>query len=136
MKLQAVRDMALSNFQHLFANVHIAKKTLKELNNKTVQLVWKWIHLNTTINTTRSIIFMKKSEGGLGVPNIEWIYSATRTSHLLRMLNNDDLTVRAMARGSLLLDLRKRKIPLAPRGEPSFLGHQAGQRFWSQLRLA
>ena len=38
------------------------------------------------------------------------------------MLNNDDLTVRAMTRGSLLLDLRKRKIPLAPHGEPSFLG--------------
>ena len=135
MKLQAVQDIALSKFQHLVANVHIAKKTLKELNNKTLlQLVGKWIHLNTT--TTRSIIFMKKSEGGLGFPNIEWIYSATRTSHVLRMLNNDDLTVRAMARGSLLLDLRKRKIPLAPRGEPSFLGHQAGQRFWSQLRLA
>ena len=40
----------------------------------------------------------------------------------MRMLNNDDPTVRAMARGSLLLDLRKRKIPLAPHGEPSFLG--------------
>ena len=87
MKLQAVRDIALSKFQRLFANVHIAKKTLKELNNKTVQLVRKWIHLNAT--TTRSIIFMKKSEGGLGVPNIEWIYTATRISHLLCMLNND-----------------------------------------------
>ena len=62
---------------------------------------------------------MKKSEGGLGVPNLEWIYTATRISHLLRMLNNDDQTVRAMARGSLLLDLRKRKIPLAPHGEPT-----------------
>ena len=66
MKLQAVRDIALSKFQRLFANVHIAKKTLKELNNKTVQLVRKWIHLNAT--TTRSIIFMKRSEGGLGSP--------------------------------------------------------------------
>ena len=65
---------------------------------------------------------MNKSEGGLGVPNIEWIYTATRISHLLRMLNNDDPTVRTMARGSLLLDLSKRKIPLAPHGEPSFLG--------------
>ena len=38
------------------------------------------------------------------------------------MLNNDDATVRAMARGSLLLDLQKRKITLAPHGEPGFLG--------------
>ena len=41
MKFQAVRDIALSEFQHLFANVHIANNTLKELNNKTVQLVRK-----------------------------------------------------------------------------------------------
>ena len=65
---------------------------------------------------------MNKSEGVLGVPNVEWIYTATRISHLLRMLNNDDPTVRAVAQGSLLLDLRKRKIPLAPHREPGFLG--------------
>lgn len=120
MKLQAVRDIALSKIHHLFANVHIAKKYLTELNNKTVQLVRKWLSLNT--HTTRSIIFMNKSEGGLGIPNTEWIYTATRVKHLLHMLNNDDPTVREVARRSLLLDLNKRKVPYAADGEPGFLG--------------
>ena len=38
------------------------------------------------------------------------------------MLNNDDATVKELARASLLLDLRKRKVPLAKPGQDSFLG--------------
>lgn len=119
MKLQPVRDIALSKIHHLFANVHIDKEYLTELNNKTVQLVRKWLSLNT--HTTSSILFMNKSEGGLEIPNIEWIYTATRVKHLLHMLNNDDHTVREVARRSLLLDLSKLKVPYAPDGEPGFL---------------
>ncbi len=36
MKLAAVPEIALSKVQHLFANVHIPKCTLTEMNNKTV----------------------------------------------------------------------------------------------------
>ena len=62
--------------------------------------------------------------GCLGFPNmdVEWIYTATRLSHLLHMLNNDDGTVREMARASLLLDLRRRKVPLAAADQNNFLG--------------
>ena len=49
-------------------------------------------------------------------------YTATRLTHLLSMLNNDDATVRELARTSLMLDLRKRKVPLAKAGKDSFLG--------------
>ena len=38
------------------------------------------------------------------------------------MLNNDDATVREMARASLLLDLRRRKVPLATSDQNNFLG--------------
>ncbi|KAI9514017.1 hypothetical protein NQZ68_036971 [Dissostichus eleginoides] len=38
------------------------------------------------------------------------------------MLNNDDVTVREMARASLLLDLQRRKIPLASADQNNFLG--------------
>ena len=91
--------------QHLFANIHIPKCTLTEMNNKTVHLVRKWMGLNT--HSTRDLIFHKRSEGGLGVPNVEWIYTATRINHLVRMLNIDDAAVREQARASLLLDLSK-----------------------------
>ena len=49
-------------------------------------------------------------------------YTATRLTHLLSMLNNDDNTVRELARASLMLDLKKRKVPLAKAGQDSFLG--------------
>jgi hypothetical protein len=120
MKLEAIRQVALSRIQHLFSNVHLACKTLRELNNQVVSVVRKWFGLNT--HTTRDIIFQPKQEGGLGVPNVEWIYNATRLSHLTNMLNSDDRTVRELARSSLFLDMKRRKVPLAGEGEPSFLG--------------
>ena len=120
MKLQAVREVALAKVQHLFANVHLPLKALREMTNATVQLVRKWVGLNT--HSTRGIIFLPRGEGGLGVPNVEWTYTATRLAHLLHMLNNDDVTVREMARASLLLDLRRRKVPLATADQNNFLG--------------
>ncbi|KAI2658189.1 Poly(ADP-ribose) glycohydrolase [Labeo rohita] len=97
MKLEAVRQVALSKVQHLFSNVHIQQKVLSEMNNKTVSLL----------------------EGGLGEPKVTWIYTSMRISHLLNMLNNDDKDVRELARSSLFLDLRRRKVKEA---EPHFLG--------------
>ena len=120
MKLEAIRQVALSRIQHLFSNVHLTCKTLRELNNKVVSLVRKWLGLNT--HATRDIIFQPKQEGGLGAPNVEWIYNSTRLSHLTNMLNSDDRTVRELARASLFLDMKRRKVPLAREGEPNFLG--------------
>ena len=71
---------------------------------------------------TRAILFQPIREGGLGVPNIEWVYTATRTSHLINMLNNDDSTVREMARESLIQHMQRRKVPPALENEPQFLG--------------
>uniref|UniRef100_A0A0E9W629 Uncharacterized protein n=1 Tax=Anguilla anguilla TaxID=7936 RepID=A0A0E9W629_ANGAN len=39
MKLEAIGQVALSKVQHLFPNVHIPKKVLHDLNNRTVQRV-------------------------------------------------------------------------------------------------
>ena len=123
-----------------FSNTHIQQKVLNEMNNKIVSLVRKWFGLNT--HSTRDIIFHPQWEGGLGVPNIEWIYTSMRISHLLNMLNSDDKDVRELARSSLFLDLRRRKVPLAGESDPHFLGfkrknsgkldtHSAGFGVWS-----
>ena len=100
--------------------MHISRKVLQDLNNTTVKTVRGWLGLNS--HTTRDVIHHSRREGGLGVPDFEWTYIATRLSHLLSMLNSDDSTVREMARASLFLDLGKRKVPLAREPEPSFLG--------------
>ena len=116
MKLDAIREVVLAKVQHLFANVHILQNVLGDMNNKTVQAVRKWPGLNSPGISSSSHV--KR----LGVPNMEWVYTATRLTRLISMLNNDDATVRELARASLLLDLRKRKVPLAKAGQDSFLG--------------
>ncbi len=73
MKLEAIRQVALSKVQHLFSNVHIQQKVLSEMDNKTVSLVRKWFGLNT--HSTRDVIFHPQWEGGLGVPIVTWIYN-------------------------------------------------------------
>ena len=120
MKLEAIREVALAKIQHLFANVHIPQNVLQDMNNKTVEAVRRWLGLNT--HSTRDVLFLSHKEGGLGVPNVEWTYTTTRLTHLIRMLNNNDAAVRELARASLLLDLRRRKVPLATAGQENFLG--------------
>ncbi len=51
-----------------------------------------------------------------------WEYTATRQSHLTNMLNCDDVCMRQMARASLLLDFKRRKVLHACGEEDSFLG--------------
>ncbi len=135
MNLEAIRQVALSKVQHLFSNVHIQQKVLSEMDNKTVSSVRKWFGLNT--HSTRDVIFHPQWEGGLGVPNVTWIYTSMRISHLLNMLNNDDKEVRELARSSLFLDLRRHKVPLGRESEPQFLGFKrtpAGN--WTLILLA
>ena len=119
-KLQAIRDIAFSKIQHLFANVHIPQKVLCEMDNKTVNTVRKWLCLNT--HSARCFIFQKKQDRGLGAPNCMWEYTATRQSHLTNMLNCDDTSVTQMARASLMLDFKRRKVLHACSGEDNFLG--------------
>ncbi|CAB1440765.1 unnamed protein product [Pleuronectes platessa] len=120
MKMEAIREVALAKIQHLFANVHIPQNVLQDMNNKTVEAVRKWLGLNTY--STRDILLLSHKEGGLGVPNVEWTYTTTRLTHLIRMLNNDDATV-----GTWFLC----------KPQASFQSNlkQASRMFWSELSL-
>ena len=120
LKLQAIRDMAFLKIQHIFANVHIPQKVLRELDNKTDNMVRKWLCRNT--HSTKCYIFQNRQDGGLGIPKCMWEYTATRQSHLTNMLNCGDPSVRQMARASLMLDFKKRKVLCDGSGEDDFLG--------------
>ncbi len=98
MKIEAIRLIAIAKIQHLVMKVHIPQCTLSTLNDEMVKLVRKWLCLSS--HTTRDLIQSRRDKG-LGVPNIEWIYTASRIGHLLNMLNNNDTSVRELARESL-----------------------------------
>ncbi len=99
MKIEAIRLIAIAKIKHLVMNVHIPQCTLSTLNDEMVKLVRKCLCLNS--HTTRDLIFQSRRDKGLGVPNIEWIYTASRIGHLPYMLNNNDTSVRELARESL-----------------------------------
>jgi hypothetical protein len=42
-KIEAIKQIALAKIQHLFHNVHISQQNLTTMNNKTVNLVRKWL---------------------------------------------------------------------------------------------
>ncbi|KAK0146073.1 hypothetical protein N1851_014667 [Merluccius polli] len=56
--------------------------------------------------------------------------------HLLSMLNNDDMTVRELARKSLFLHLQRGKIPIASQNEPQFLGFKLKQNGKLDIKAA
>ena len=89
-----------------------------ELNDRIVSMVIRWIGLNS--QSTRDVLFHRAREGGLGVPNIEWVYVAARVFNLLRMLNSHDSAVRELARAPL--HLRRNKAPPSTSEDASFLG--------------
>ncbi len=60
LKVQAIRDIAFSKI-HDF-NVHIPQKVLHEMDDKTINVVRKWLCLNT--HSTRCFIFQKRQVGG------------------------------------------------------------------------
>ncbi len=59
LKVQAIRDIAFSEIQHLFANVYITQKVLRETDDKIVNVFRKWLCLNT--HSTRCFILQKPS---------------------------------------------------------------------------
>ncbi len=75
--------------------------------------------LKYTLHTGYNFSFTQRRRAGS--PNVEWTYTASRLPHLLHKLDNDDVTVREMARASHLLDLHRRKVPLATANH-NFLG--------------
>ena len=87
MSLQAIPEISLSKIQHLFANIHLPKRILTELNDKTVSMARHWIGLNS--HSTRDVLYHRVREGGLESLT-EWVYVAARVSNLFRMLNSDD----------------------------------------------
>ena len=57
-KQPAIRDIDFSNVQRLYVNVHIKKIILCEMDNKTVNMVGRWLCLNA--HSTRCFIFQER----------------------------------------------------------------------------
>ena len=120
-KCKAVNMIVMSKLQFYFSNTHFTVKSLLDLENLLVRLVREWFSLNTS--ATHSFMFVPKCNVGLGLRNPTTLYNSKRVSFLLSVLNSKDTLVRKVARESLALHMRARKVLKAPDGaENQFLG--------------
>ena len=61
-------------------------------------------------STTRDVIFLSRSHGGVDVKLFSSVYYCTRVSFIVKMLNHNVQIFRNITQNSLDLDMRKRGI--------------------------
>ncbi len=122
-KIQAINTMAISKLLFYFPILHFSEKVLDEIEDEVVSSVRKWLKLNTSC--TRSVMFLARRDGGLGILNPRTMYHAKKVAFMVKSLNSDDEQVERAARSSLELHMKKRKVNYINDSEtPQFAGYE------------
>ena len=108
LKCSAINNMALAKVLHHLYNTRIKETMLKSLDDFLTGKVRKLFDLYST--TTRLIIYLPRTNGGLGIKKISRVYYVSRITFLLKMLNHDEDIFKNIAKNSLTLDMSKRGV--------------------------
>ena len=101
-------NMALSKVLQFFSNTRFQDNIIPDVDNYLTDKVRSFFMLYKS--TTRDVIFLSRSHGGVGVKLFSSVYYCTRVSSLVKMLNHNVEIFRNITRSSLDLDMRKRGI--------------------------
>ena len=107
LKSSAMNNLALAKILHHFYNSRLSVKQLDQLDNIITDAVRELLSLYKS--TTRTVIFLPRENGGLGIKRISDVYRSTRLAFLIKMLNHDVMHFRHIARSSLELDMKKKR---------------------------
>ena len=124
LKCSALNNMALAKLLHHFYNTRLKQSALKCLDDFLTSQVRHLFGMYTT--TTRLIIYLPRTLGGLGINKPSQVYYVTRISFLIKVLNHDEEIFSNIAKNSLRLDMRKRGVNESV-GENNFLGYQVNE---------
>ena len=124
-KIEALEVIALSKIVHHFANTHFNEDQLNELDTLLTKTIRSILCLNHS--TTVRTCFQPKWKGGLGIWKPSIVYRSTRITHLLAMLNHQEVNIRFVARNSLRLDMEKRGVRRSSE-ERNFLGFKCNNK--------
>ena len=100
--------MALSKVLQFFSNTRFQDNIIPDVDNYLTDKVRSFFMLYKS--TTRDVIFLSRSHGGVGVKLFSSVYYCTRVSSIVKMLNHNVEIFRNITRSSLDLDMRKRGI--------------------------
>ena len=130
----------MSKIQYHFPNTYITDEKLSEFEKALASFLRKVFDL--THSTTVKTMLLKKQFGGIAMRKPSVVYRTCRICHLIKMLNNDNESIKFIARNSLEIDFIKRGIHRSV-DENNFLGFlskQVGQLntnikggFWSHF---
>ena len=122
-KIEALEVIALSKIVHHFSNTRFNQLNgLDTLLTKTICSILCLNH-STTVRTC----FQPKWKGGLGIRKPSIVYRSTRITHLLAMLNHQEVNIRFVARNSLRLDMEKHGVRRSSK-ERHFLGFKCNNK--------
>ena len=107
-KVCALNNMALAKVFHFFCNTRFQDKLLVEtdtfLTNKVRELLFLYK------STTRDAIYLSRLHGGIGVKQFSTVYCCTPVAYTTKILNHNEEIFKNIARESLNLDMKKRRI--------------------------
>ena len=118
-KIEALEVIALSKIVHHSANTHFNEDQLNELDTLLTKTICSILCLNHS--TTVCNCFQPEWKGGLGIRKPSVVYRSMRITHLLAMLNHQEVNIRFVARNSLRLDMEKCGVRRSSE-ERNFLG--------------
>ena len=108
LKVCALNNMALAKVIHFFCNTRFEEKQLVEIDTYLTNKVRNLFSLYKS--TTRDVIFLPRTSGGIGVKLFSAVYYCTRVAFIVKMLNHNEESFRNISRKSLLLDMKKRGV--------------------------
>ena len=124
LKASALHNLALAKILHHFYNTRFTEEQLELMEKSLVKAVRNMYDLYET--TTQLIIFLPREHGGLGVKRVSDVYRSTRVAFLIKMLNHPQLQFKNIARQSLNLDMKKRKVASTD-NDMNFLGFEISE---------
>ena len=98
---------------------------LNELDTLLTKTISSILCLNHS--STVCTCFQPKWKGGLGIRKPSIVYRSTRITHLLAMLNHQEVNIRFVARNNLRLNMEKRGVRRSSE-ERNFLGFKCNNK--------
>ena len=131
LKCSAINNLALAQILHHFYNTRLEEQEIEDLDKYVTTKIRQLLGIYSS--TTDLIIYLPRKNGGIGIKRISDVYRSTRIAFLIKMINHSEKHFQNIARESLNLDFKKRKI-ISSNEENNFLGYSVNMNGYLNIR--
>ena len=120
LKCSAFNNLVLADILHHFYNTRSSEICIESMEKHLVSAIGNLLKLYKS--TTQSAMFLPRNHGRLGVKKLSFVYYTRRIA--FQMLNHNVEKCSVIARESMKLDMKKRKVSFAGFQRRNFLGYE------------